>query len=46
MQFLAADGQSKIIVARGIDEHGGQTPAAVMYWDKVPDGTQVWTDSP
>ena len=45
MQFLAADGQSKIIVARSIDENGGQTPAAVMYWDKLPDGTPVWSDS-
>ena len=39
MQFLSPDGTSKIIVRRSIDEHGGQTPAAEMYWDKVPDGT-------
>ena len=44
MQFLSPDGTSKIIVRRSIDEHGGQTPAAVMYWNKVPDGTAVWTD--
>ena len=46
MQFLSPDGRSKIIVARNIDERGGQTPAAVMYWDKVPSGTEVWTDPP
>ena len=46
MQFLSPDGRSKIIVSRNIDEHGGQTPAFVMYWDKVPDGTEVWTDPP
>ena len=39
MQFLTPDGTSKIIVSRRIDERGEQTPAAVMYWDKVPDGT-------
>jgi len=44
MQFLSPDGKSKIIVARNIDERGGQTPAAVTYWDKVPDGTEVWND--
>lgn len=44
MQFLAPDGQSKIIVSRSIDEHGGQTPAAVMFWDKVSDGTPLWAD--
>ena len=46
MQFLSPNGNSKIIVARNIDEDGGQTPAAVMYWDKVPDGTEVWSDPP
>jgi len=35
MQFLAPDGQSKSIVGRNIDEHGGQTPATVTYWNKV-----------
>ena len=45
MQFLSPDGMSKIIVSRNIDEHGEQSPAAVMYWDKVPDGTEVWTDA-
>ena len=39
MQFLSPDGTWKIIVRRNIDEHGGQTPAGVMYWNKVPDGT-------
>ena len=43
MHFHAPDGMSKIMVARDIDERGGRTPAAVTYWDKVPDGTPVWS---
>ena len=37
MQFLSPDGMTKIIVGRSIDEHGGQTPTSVRYWDKIPD---------
>jgi hypothetical protein len=39
MQFLAPDGQSKIIIGRSINEHGEQTPTAVSYFDKVPAGS-------
>jgi hypothetical protein len=39
MQFLSPDGTWKIIVGRNIDEHGAQTPASLMYWNKVPDGS-------
>jgi hypothetical protein len=45
-QFLSADGKVMVSISRRPNPQSGEIPVSFRVFDKVPDGTRLWPESP